>query len=204
MRSHYCSRNVWGIKCLDWLKNPFFFLQAVINNVFSVLLLPGLASKNHIACHKSVQKHLLVGELDLKSRKSFGGRAKQTRGLIGRTPVQANPAVPPSHPICGPWHKGADEQPLSANAILGLSSVACMVAAKRGLMASSFKGAPHQTLPPLEFLSSPTLYATFIALHLDNILSFALSGQIAATTKRWYEQRCWKVDIAIKKISLFL
>lgn len=148
------------------------------------------------------------GELDLKSRKSFGGRAKQTRGLIGRTPVQANPAVPPSHPICGPWHKGADEQPLSANAILGLSSVACMVAAKRGLMASSFKGAPHQTLPPLEFLSSPTLYATFIALHLDNILSFALSGQIAATTKRWYEQRCWKVDIAIKtslkKISLFL
>lgn len=132
------------------------------------------ASKNHTACHKSVEKHLLVKELDLKSHKSFSGRAKQTRVLEASTPVHANPAVPPSHPIRGPWNKGADEQPLSANAILGLSSMACLVAVKRGLMASSFKEAALQTLPPLEFLSSPTLYATFIALHLDNILSFAL------------------------------
>lgn len=40
---------------------------------------------------------------------------------------------PPSHPICGPWNKGADEQPLSADTILGLSSVACMVTEKRSV-----------------------------------------------------------------------
>lgn len=151
------------------------------------------SSKNHTACHKSVQKHLLVEELDFKSHKSFGGRTKQTWVLIAQAPVEPNPGVPPSHPICGPWNKGADEQPLSANAILGLSSMACLVAVKRGLMASSFKAAPLQTLPPLKFHSSPTLYATFIALHLDNILSFALAGQIAETTKQRYEKRCWKL-----------
>lgn len=174
--------------------------------MFSACSCQAFASKSHTACHKSVQKHLLVEELDLKSHKSFGGRAKQTRVLIVQMPVQPNPGAPPSHPICGPWNKGADEQPLSANAILGLSSMACLVAVKRGLMASSFKAAPLQTLPPFEFLSSPTLYATFIALHLDNILSFALAGQIAETTKQWHEQRCWKVEIAIndKKLSLFL
>lgn len=64
-------------------------------------------------------------------------------------------------PICGPWNKGADEQPLSADAILALSSVACMVIEK-GAWGFTFQRVSPSCCLPLKFLRSPFLYATFI------------------------------------------
>lgn len=71
-------------------EKSFLFSLAVINNVFSVLTLPGLNSKNHIGCHKSVPKHLLVKDRILKSRNKATGQRMRTPRLL------------PSHPICGP------------------------------------------------------------------------------------------------------
>lgn len=71
-------------------------------------------------------------------------------------------------PICGPWNKGADEQLLSADAILALSLMACMVTEKGA--ASPFKGSSAAAAyPQIPLLTISLCYIYY--LHLDNILS---------------------------------
>lgn len=139
-----------------------------VSNMYCCFMMPHHTTKTLCTCCKPGIDWLWNGEGKVGFISAFLGNKSHTHTTHTHTCI-----TPPHAPlICGPWNKGADEQPLSADAILDLSSVACLVTEKqsRELMASPFKGSS----PDTAYSQIPSLSISLCSIyysHLDNILS---------------------------------
>lgn len=116
--------------------------------------------------------------------------------------MHAYPSIPPSHPICGPWNKGADEQPLSANAILACHRWLAW-SQQRGQMASSFKGSSPDTASP--GIPEPSNSLCYIyCLHLDNILSFPSQVKLQRPPSNGMSRGVENLILPLRPLFLFI